>query len=71
MPTKYPDRELKKTTIRLFEDDLEILQQVYPATGYNKVIRALVAKHVRKIRNIAGQGAVEDGTLLTAEDLNL
>jgi hypothetical protein len=49
MPRKL-EREAKPVTIRLFVDDLDQLIQTYTGTGYNAVIRALVARHVRKLR---------------------
>jgi hypothetical protein len=62
------DRALKKMTLRLFEDDLEVLRAAYPASGYNEVVRALVSKHVRRLKNIAG-AALEDK--LSPDELRL
>lgn len=42
---------MRIVTIRLFADDLDYLKLAYPAGGYNRVIRALVARHVRALRN--------------------
>ena len=43
------ERPAKLVTLRLFEDDLEKLILAYSGTGYNAVVRALVARHVRKL----------------------
>jgi hypothetical protein len=53
-------------TIRLFVDDLEYLQQAYPTSGYNVILRALAARHVRKLRTKTVE-ALEGQ--LTAEEL--
>ncbi len=43
-------RPMRKMTIRLYEDDLAYLKAAYQGTGYNKILRALAARHVRKLR---------------------
>jgi hypothetical protein len=43
------DRKPRVVTIRLFDDDIEYLKLTY-SRGYNQIIRALVARHVRKLR---------------------
>lgn len=45
-------RPKKKMTVRFFEDDLAYLKAAYPGTGYNEIVRALVARHVRKLRDV-------------------
>lgn len=45
------EKRLKTIPIRLFLDDLEYLRLAYPTGGYNRVVRALVARHVRSLRN--------------------
>jgi hypothetical protein len=49
------ERSKRKITIRLFEDDLDMLKQAYPHTGYNQVVRALVTRHVRRLRNVTAE----------------
>ncbi len=44
------EREAKLVTIRLFEGDVDYLKLAYSAAGYNKVVRALVARHVRRLK---------------------
>ncbi len=44
------EREPRLVTIRLFDEDIEYLKLTYSGTGYNSVIRALVARHVRKLK---------------------
>lgn len=46
-----PDRQMHVVTIRLFAEDLDYLKLAYPQGGYNRVIRALVARHIRSLRN--------------------
>ena len=48
------DRNLSLVSVRLFEHDLEKLKEFYPR-GYNKVIRKLVARHVRKLEERSGR----------------
>jgi len=45
------ERRLQITTIRVFADDIDYLKLAYPQGGYNRVIRALVSRHVRSLRN--------------------
>ena len=59
-------RPMKKATIRLFEDDLEYLQHAYANCGYNKIIRALVARHIRQLRAATAERLVGK---LTPEEL--
>jgi hypothetical protein len=42
-------RKLVKVTIRLYEGQAEFLDEVYPTSGYNKVIRALISKHQQHV----------------------
>lgn len=41
---------LEKVTIRLEAGDTEALQSFFPTTGYNVVIRELVHKYVKQLR---------------------
>ena len=43
-------KPLKLVTVRIFQDDHEYLKLAYAAAGYNKVLRALTARHVRRLR---------------------
>lgn len=45
------EKLMKMVTLRLFIDDLDYLRLAYPAGGYNRVVRALVQRHVRALRN--------------------
>ena len=49
------ERSLKKMTVRFYEDDLTLLREVYPGTGYNEIVRALISKHCKKIRNATAE----------------
>lgn len=60
------DKELKKMTVRFYEEDLDYLRLAYPHSGYNQVVRALVARHVRKLRNATAERLSEK---LTMEEL--
>ena len=42
------ERPLSIISVRLFTYDLEQLREFYPR-GYNKVIRKLVGRHIRKL----------------------
>jgi len=47
---------LKKVTLRLFADDVEVLKRAYPCEGYNKVIRSIVHLFAKQTRQkIDGQ----------------
>lgn len=49
-PPKALERDARMVTIRLFEDDLDYLKLAYSGVGYNSVVRALVARHIRKLK---------------------
>ena len=64
------ERPLSIISVRLFTYDLEQLKEFYPR-GYNKVIRKLVARHIRRLkersdraiernRDALGRGEVDD-----------
>lgn len=38
-----------KVNVRLFKSDFVALRKFYPSVGYNRAIRTLVAKHVKKL----------------------
>jgi hypothetical protein len=61
------ERPLKKMTTRFYEDDLVYLKLSYPHAGYNGIVRALVAKHVRQLRNLTVEHL--EGVKLTEEEL--
>ena len=44
------EKKLRLVTVRLFEDDVDYLKLSYATAGYNKVLRALAARHVRRLR---------------------
>ena len=46
-----PERKLHIITIRLYAEDLDYLKLAYPQGGYNRIIRALVSRHIRALRN--------------------
>ncbi len=50
-PPRALERPANLVTLRLFDDDMEYLRLCYAGTGYNSIVRALVARHVRKLRN--------------------
>jgi len=43
------ERETVKVSLRLFSGDTERLQAYYPKLGYNRVIRTLVAEHLKRL----------------------
>jgi len=45
------ERPMKMVTLRLFIEDLDYLRLAYPAGGYNRIVRALVQRHIRALRN--------------------
>ncbi|KKN65203.1 hypothetical protein LCGC14_0483790 [marine sediment metagenome] len=64
---KALDRETDLVTARIYADDMEHLRICYQGTGYNAVIRALVARHVRKLRARTAENL--EGEALTKEEL--
>ena len=66
-PPKSSDRPLKLVTVRIFEDDHEYLKLAYAAAGYNKVLRALAARHVRRLKTKTVENLETDE--LTPEEL--
>ena len=69
MPAK-DIQPMRKITIRLYETDLDLLRMAYQSAGYNQVIRSLVARHARRLRNITGE-KLADSEALSAEELSL
>jgi len=65
-PPRALERPAKLVTIRLFEDDLEALQLTY-STNYNVIVRSLVARHVRKLREKTIENLEDEA--LTPEEL--
>ena len=63
------DRPLQVVTIRLFRDDLRYLRLAYPVGGYNSIVRAIVARHVRALRNKTAENLSE--IKLSDEELNV
>lgn len=47
---KPQNNQLEKVSIRIFVGDREELERFYPALGYNKVVRFLIHKHVKKLQ---------------------
>lgn len=43
------ERPLEKVTVRLHQGDKEALDSWYPHSGHNKVIRHLVASHLKQL----------------------
>ncbi len=66
MPRKL-EREADLVSVRIFTDDMEFLRLCYGSAGYNVVIRALVARHVRKLREKTKENL--DTETLTSEEL--
>jgi len=64
---KRIDRPLRKMTLRLFDDDLDLLRVAYPHCGYNEVVRALVSKHCRRLREITAERLGADERLTPDE----
>jgi len=62
-------REMQKITLRLYADDLAVLRQAYPHSGYNRPIRSIVSKHVRKLLALTEEQRKDDSEVLTSEEL--
>jgi len=50
-PPRALERATRLITIRIFDEDADYLKLAYAGVGYNSVLRALAARHVRKLRN--------------------
>ncbi len=61
-------RPLERTNVKLFQGDKDELASYYPSLGYSRVIRQLVDKHLRKLReNVnahVGEIQIPEGDLL-------
>lgn len=68
---KRVERPLKKVTVRLFTDDLELLRIAYPHCGYNEILRALTAKHCKRLREVTAEKLAMADAKLTADELAL
>ncbi len=51
MARQHDPADLQKISLRVGKADIETLRLTYPTVGYNKVIRALISKHCRFIRD--------------------
>jgi hypothetical protein len=56
------DRPTVKISCRVYDTDLERLRVYYPNTGYNLVIRRLIARHVRRLEEKYEREKVEEGS---------
>lgn len=45
------DRRLVKCSVRLYEDDLEIIREHYQEFGYNRILRHITSRLAENIRN--------------------
>jgi hypothetical protein len=61
------ERGLKKTTLFLYEGDMEDLQHMYPDVGASRVIRLLVQNHINAIKS--KQVVVPHGVDLPIEEI--
>jgi hypothetical protein len=66
MPPRALERKADLVSVRIFSDDMEYLKLTYTA-GYNVVFRALVSRHVRKLRERTKENL--DTETLTKEEL--
>jgi hypothetical protein len=65
-------KPLVKITVRVYQDDMDLLRMAYQHRGYNEVVRALVARHARRLKNAASVATpTPDAEKLTLEDLNI
>jgi len=48
-PPRALERKPRLVTLRLFDDDMEYMKLTY-SRGYNQIVRALVSRHVRKLK---------------------
>jgi len=67
MPQKN-NEDLVKVTIRLYDGDKEELDEFYPSLGHNRVIRDLVRKHIRLLRERISHRAEPAPIDLSLED---
>lgn len=44
------EKTLIKVSVRLYEEDMEVIKSHYPDFGYNQILRHLVAKMADRIR---------------------
>lgn len=68
-------KELVKITVRVYAEDMDLIRMAYANRGYNNIIRSLVARHARRLKNAvnavvpASDPAVTEK--LTLEELDL
>lgn len=60
MARKKERFDLKKVTVKLFEGDFEAMQDLYPKSGANKIIREMIHRHIAVCKELAqkNQGAL-------------
>ena len=68
---KLSEQPLVKVTLRLYDGDKEILDELYPEKRHNLIIRELVHMHIRKVKFIAAskQKAPTDNTIIDLDNL--
>ena len=52
--------KLEKKTVRLFEGDTAFIDEMYPRAGHNIIIRNLVHRFVKRLREQTDQQEIEN-----------
>lgn len=52
------ERQKRKVTIRIFEEDKETLERFFPRSGYNLAVRKLVERAASKLRERESQSGI-------------
>lgn len=60
--------EFEKVTLRLKRGDVAVLKEFYPNAGYNKVVRALVSRHVKRLQEAESRATSDQ---LTPTEISL
>lgn len=45
-----PDKTLVKRTVRVYQEDLDIINERYPDFGYNRIVRHMLTKLADRIK---------------------
>lgn len=62
-------RPIQKVSLNLFTDDMAKLRALHPRLGAGKVIRELVAAHIKRVEEQAAQSAGVVPNIVIAKDL--
>lgn len=62
-------RPIQKVSLNLYADDMAKLRALHPRLGSGKVIRELVAAHIKRVEEQAAQSAGVVPNIVIAKDL--